>query len=157
MSFILPYEKLTPIMGKDAQYDPKIETTPEFMNNKFKELLENDIEAEKQINDLNDNKANKDTLVILWSGNVTDGDITLTETITNFYKIDICTQPFSGYGYTPYTLDRGPYVLQTSTKYSIPIGTDKGLDIMFSADGLTATVSNNTGLLRRIIGYKGGR
>lgn len=53
MSFELPYETLTPILGDTASYDPKTETTPDFMNKKFKELLENDKASAEQINVLN--------------------------------------------------------------------------------------------------------
>ena len=55
MSFELPYETLTPILGDTASYDPKTETTPDFMNKKFKELLENDKASAEQINVLNEN------------------------------------------------------------------------------------------------------
>lgn len=154
----LPYSKLTPILGdKATDHTPESETTPDFMNGKFTELLENDKSLDERINDLSTNKANKDTLVVLWSGSVVNGDIALTEDIRTFYKIDINTQPESGYGYTPYALDRGLYVLQSETKYSIPIGAGKGLDIVFSSNGLAGKITNNTGILRRIIGYKGGR
>lgn len=54
MSFELPYETLTPILGDTASYDPKTETTPDFMNKKFKELLENDKASAEQINVLNE-------------------------------------------------------------------------------------------------------
>lgn len=54
MSFELPYKTLTPILGEKATYDPKEETTPEFMNGKFEELLENDKSLKNQINVLND-------------------------------------------------------------------------------------------------------
>lgn len=46
----LPYTTLTPILGDEAPYDPNTETTPEFMNGKFKELLENDTAIAQQIN-----------------------------------------------------------------------------------------------------------
>ena len=47
----LPYEKLTQILGMEAtDYPPEHETTPEFMNKKFNELLVNDKELLKQIN-----------------------------------------------------------------------------------------------------------
>lgn len=47
----LPYEKLTQILGIEAtDYPPEHETTPEFMNKKFNELLVNDKELLKQIN-----------------------------------------------------------------------------------------------------------
>ena len=49
----LPYTTLTPILGDEAPYDPNTETTPEFMNGKFKELLENDTAIAQQINVLN--------------------------------------------------------------------------------------------------------
>lgn len=50
----LPYENLTLIKGKDAtEYEPNHETTPEFMNGKFSELLENDKAIKNQINVLN--------------------------------------------------------------------------------------------------------
>ncbi|MBE6021684.1 MAG: hypothetical protein E7231_00460 [Cellulosilyticum sp.] len=53
MVFELPYKTLTPILGNDATYDAHIETTPDFMNGKFKELLENDKATAEQINVLN--------------------------------------------------------------------------------------------------------
>ena len=47
----LPYEQLTQILGIEASdYPPEHETTPEFMNQKFNELLVNDKELLKQIN-----------------------------------------------------------------------------------------------------------
>lgn len=52
MAFELPYKTLTPILGEQATYDPTAETTPDFMNGKFNELLKNDTEIAKQINDL---------------------------------------------------------------------------------------------------------
>lgn len=54
MSFEIPYKTLTPILGKEAPYNPSEETTPKFMNGKFNELLENDKALENQINVLND-------------------------------------------------------------------------------------------------------
>ena len=52
-------ETLTPILGDAAiSYDPEYETSAEFMNGKFKELLENDVELLKQINVLEDNMSN---------------------------------------------------------------------------------------------------
>lgn len=53
MAFELPYKTLTPILGEQATYDPTAETTPDFMNGKFNELLKNDTEIAKQINVLN--------------------------------------------------------------------------------------------------------
>lgn len=53
MSFEIPYKTLTPILGKEAPYNPSEETTPKFMNGKFNELLENDKALENQINVLN--------------------------------------------------------------------------------------------------------
>ena len=50
MSFELPHSTLTPILGNDAPYDPKTETTPDFMNAKFEELKENDEAIARQIN-----------------------------------------------------------------------------------------------------------
>lgn len=48
----LPYEKLTPILGETAtEYTPENETTPEFMNGKFEELLANDKNLDNKIND----------------------------------------------------------------------------------------------------------
>ena len=52
MAFNLPHSSLTPILGNDAPYDPKTETTPNFMNSKFQELLENDSSLAQQINNL---------------------------------------------------------------------------------------------------------
>lgn len=53
----LPYEQLTQILGIEASdYPPEHETTPEFMNQKFNELLVNDKELLKQINDCSKNK-----------------------------------------------------------------------------------------------------
>lgn len=49
----LPYETLTPILGDKATYDPTTETTPDFMNGKFGELLQNDKLLKDQINVLN--------------------------------------------------------------------------------------------------------
>ena len=100
----------------------------------------------------------KDTIVEIWSGNIVNGTITLSEKITNFNRIDLHTQPAGGYGYTAYSFDRGQHgwKLQTNTKYAIPIATGKGLDIVFSDDGMSATVSNNTGILRRIFAFKKG-
>ena len=50
MSFEIPYKTLTPILGDAATYNPTIETTPKFINDKFNELLENDKALENQIN-----------------------------------------------------------------------------------------------------------
>lgn len=48
----LPYEKLTQILGDLAtEHTPESETTPEFMNGKFDELLVNDKYLYNQIND----------------------------------------------------------------------------------------------------------
>lgn len=59
----LPYEKLTQILGIEASdYPPEHETTPEFMNEKFNELLLNDKELLKQINVLEGSKVDKITL-----------------------------------------------------------------------------------------------
>ena len=53
----LPYETLTPILGEAAtEYIPESETTPEFMNGKFAELLENDKNLDNKINVLNNNR-----------------------------------------------------------------------------------------------------
>lgn len=53
----LPYKVLTEIKGnKTTDYAPEYETTPEFMNGKFNELLKNDIELDKQINVLNNDR-----------------------------------------------------------------------------------------------------
>lgn len=50
----LPYEKLTQILGDLAtEHTPESETTPEFMNGKFDELLVNDKYLYNQINVLN--------------------------------------------------------------------------------------------------------
>lgn len=49
----LPHETLTQILGSNAPYDPTTETTPQFMNDKFAELLENDQAIKQQINVLN--------------------------------------------------------------------------------------------------------
>ena len=44
-------ETLTPLLGDNAiSYEPKYETTTEFMNGKFKELLDNDLALREQIN-----------------------------------------------------------------------------------------------------------
>ena len=49
----LPYETLTEIKGENAtEWSPEYETTPEFMNGKYNELLANDKALKQQINDL---------------------------------------------------------------------------------------------------------
>lgn len=50
MAFNLPFPTLTQILGNTATYDPKTETTPEFMNGKFDELLKNDTYLLQQLN-----------------------------------------------------------------------------------------------------------
>lgn len=69
----LPYNTLTPILGEEAtDHTPESETTPEFMNSKFNELLENDKTVANQV-DLLNGKFEFSTCTLLngWTGSVT--------------------------------------------------------------------------------------
>lgn len=82
MSFELPYETLTPILGDTASYDPKTETTPDFMNKKFKELLENDKASAEQINVLS---GNQNGLKFYTSLTQINSSFTISTSITDIY------------------------------------------------------------------------
>ena len=122
----LPYEQLTQILGIEASdYPPEHETTPEFMNQKFNELLVNDKELLKQINDLIEKHNYAVTLLNGYYGTV---NVTRCAEIVTI-KVVTLTPPTSCakwqiFGYIPndcYPTDNLLLTMSTDTGVSIPI------------------------------------
>lgn len=85
MAFNLPHSTLTPILGNDAPYEPKTETTPTFMNGKFSECLENDVALAQEINNMNNGDKSGSLQQQI---NILNGKVNVNKIYTSFTQIN---------------------------------------------------------------------